>query len=211
MESVLIEITTEEKELFALLRFLFWTEPSRQLLNNLLELPIEEGEESTDIERGLRMIHLAVRQNRDRLDAYQEELAVEFARLFIGPDRPVAVPYASFYLSETRIVMTEEVTIAIRKLYLEAGLSMQNLYSIPDDHIAAELEFLAWSADQTIKCYEEGDKPGASRHHERLNTFLCEHLALWVPEFCKLIIQGSNEEFYQGAALTLKSVLSEYA
>jgi len=211
MESALIDITHEEKELFSLLRLLFWTEPSRRLLEALLEAPVKEEGDPDAIERGLKMLHLEVCRNRDRFDAYQEELAVEFARLFLGPGKPVAIPFASFYLSESKTVMTEEVTIAVRKLYLEAGIAMQHLYRMPDDHIGAELEFLAWSAQQTIQCHEKGDRLGASRHHERLNTFLREHMAAWVPAFCSAIIQGAQEDFYQGAALLLNGVVDLYS
>ena len=63
--------------------------------------------EDDDLDKGFEPIISAVRCNKDRLDKYTEELAVEFARLFIGPRNPFALPYASFYLSESKTMMSD--------------------------------------------------------------------------------------------------------
>ena len=43
--------------------------------------------------------------------------------------------------------MTEE-TLVVRALYLNAGMVVQNLHRVPDDHLGIELEFLYWLTQQ---------------------------------------------------------------
>ncbi|OGQ97896.1 MAG: hypothetical protein A2505_05190 [Deltaproteobacteria bacterium RIFOXYD12_FULL_55_16] len=195
-------------DLFSLLRLIFMAEPSKELLEQLLK--IETTEPENDIDRGLELMRRDVQKNRNQLDEYLEELAVEFARLFLGPQNPVAIPFASFYLSETRQLMTE-VTIEVRRQYLEAGMAVKNLYQIPDDHLAIELEFAAWLADETAKNLKKGDTGMASESGARLESFLQEHLAKWLPLFADRLSAGTKSDFYQGAAMALKGMTTMYA
>jgi len=102
-----------------LLRQVFLIEPSKKLLEGIGEIHLDLEEEAD--RTGLKGMRDSVKQNESGLHEWTEQLSLEFARLFIGPTPPPAVPYASFYLSETHSLMTEE-TLAVRKQYLDAGL-----------------------------------------------------------------------------------------
>lgn len=206
MESTMIDDLREEKHIWGLLKHIFLAEPKEELLKDLLEVNIAPGE--GDIERGLVLLMSALRENKDRLDDYIEDLAVEFARLFIGPKSPPAVPYASFYLTEAKTVMSD-VTIDIRKRYLEAGMVVRDLYSTPDDHIGIELEFVSHLADRIIKLFEDGQRAEASRLFEVRSNFLNDHMALWVPSFADMILEHAEDDFYKGAALILRGAIEE--
>lgn len=60
------------------------------------------------------MVLRAIRKNKGRMDAGLEELASEFARLFIAPVNPPAILYASFCLSEDPSLMSHK-TLEVRK------------------------------------------------------------------------------------------------
>lgn len=207
MESVIIEEVQAEKQILELLRFVFWKEPTKELLFDFIKAPIIE--EENDIDRGLNLMNKAVRFNDGNFDVFLENLAIEFTRLFLGPASPIAIPFASFYLSESKRLMTDE-TISIRKKYLEAGIAAKYLHSIPDDHISTELEFLALLAQEVVTLYEKGKRSDASQKYEAMNSFLSNHLSLWAPIFAKHIIKNSNEDFFKGAALALKGVIDGY-
>ena len=195
----------EFRDLCSMLRLILVSEPNGELLARLLA--IEELGPNDDIERGLAMLCEEVRNNQKRLPEYQEELGVEFARLFLGPQHPVAVPYASFYLSETRQLMTE-ITIQVRRYYLDAGMAVTGLYRIPDDHIALELEFITFLIDELAKNLEKGDAGAASEIGTRLESFLHEHLTKWVPIFADQVQTNTKSDFYRGATLALKGAVS---
>jgi len=197
----MVEGLQEEKYIFNLLKHIFWSEPKKEFLKGIGEIEILSGE--SDIDKGMNLLIEVVRKNKDRLDEYSEELALEFARLFIGPKNPPATPYSSVYLSESKTVMTD-VTIDVRKMYLEAGMAVKNLYSLPDDHIAIELEFLQYLTERIIELFEKGQREEASNLNEIRDEFLKEHFSKWAPEFADSIIASTNDDFYRGAAIMLK-------
>ncbi len=203
----MIDELKEEFILFNLLRQVFLQEPSREIIEGLteVELPPEADDE---ISRGLKLMIDSARRNKERLIAWTEELAVEFARLFVGPKNPPAVPYSSFYLSESRTLMTDE-TVTVRKRYLEAGMAVRNLYSIPDDHIGIELEFVCDLTGRTIRLFEEGQQEEASRLFEIRGDFIRKHMVLWVPLFVEKVIGSAGDDFYRGASYILNASLSE--
>lgn len=197
----------EELILYNLLRQVFLQEPSRELIEGLIEIVLPP-EADDEISRGLQLMIDSARRNRSRLSAWKEELAVEFARLFVGPKNPPAVPYASFYLSESRTLMTDE-TVTVRKRYLAAGMVVRNLYSIPDDHIGTELEFVYDLTGRIIRLFEEGQREEASRLLEIRSDFIRKHMALWVPLFVEKVIGSARDDFYRGASYILNASLSE--
>lgn len=200
----MIEDLKEERYVLSLLKHTFLKEPAKEFLLELGEVNIIA--EENDIDNGLNLIAHAVRANKDRLDEYAENLAVEFARLFIGPKNPPAIPYASFYLSELKTVMTD-ITTDVRKRYLDAGMAVKDLYSTPDDHIGLELEFISYLTEKIIDLYEKGDRGEAPRLFELRSNFINEHMASWVPLFANRILEFTHEDFYKGAAIILSEVI----
>ena len=196
MELAMIENMKDERYLISLLKHVFWAEPTQELLTQLLEG--KTVEEVSDVDRGLNMLLKAVAANRDRIAAYAEDLAVEFTRLFIGPMKPPAVPFSSMYLDNTGALMTE-ITIDVRKRYLSAGMAVKDLYSLPDDHIAVELEFLNYLTEKCVDAFSAGDQETASRLFETMEEFTREHFSRWVPQFAQKVIDTAENDFYRGA------------
>lgn len=201
----MIDELKEELSLFNLLRHVFLKEPTLELVEDLskAELPSEADDE---ISYGLKLMIESVRRNNQRLSEWTEELAVEYARLFVGPKNPPAIPYASFYLSESHSLMTDE-TVDVRKKYLDAGMAVKELYSIPDDHIGIEIEFIYDLTVRMIELFEKGEREEASRLFEIRGDFIRGHMLLWVPFFVEKVLEATSDDFYKGAAYILKGCI----
>jgi len=191
-----------------LLRQVFLKEPDRKLLEGIgkIDLNSEEGAERG----GLKGMRDSVQLNEIRLDEWTHQLSLEFARLFIGPAHPPAIPFASFYLSETHSLMTEE-TMAVRKQYLEAGLALKNLYQMPDDHIAIELDFLYYLTERILELLENGENTEAEMYLKLRHDFLMDHFVLWVPTFANRVLEFTSDDYFKGAASFLLEMVKYYA
>lgn len=108
----------------------------------------------------------------------------EYNRLFVGPSILAAAPFESVYVREDRLTMQEE-TLSVRRCYEAAGIEVKEKNTIPDDHLALELEFLGFLVNEIGRLKEEGqsteDVEAFYRH------FLNEHILNWVPKHCKEI------------------------
>ncbi len=204
----MIEVLEEELYLFNLLRHLFLKEPSSELIKGLQKIEMPEKVEN-HIDYGLNLIRKAIRKNSKRIPEWLEELAQEYARLFLGPKQPPAVPYASFYLSETKALMSEE-TIEVRKKYLEAGMAVKDLYRIPEDHIGIELEFIYELTKQILDWLNEGEQEMAAKFFEIRKNFIKDHMLKWVPLFAETLLENTKEDFYKGAAYILRGVIETF-
>lgn len=190
-----------------LLRQVFLAEPDKKLLEGIAEIKINsEGETGAG---GLKGMRDSVKQNENRLDEWTEQLSLEFARLFIGPAHPPAIPFASYYLSETHSLMTEE-TMAVRKRYLEAGLALKNLYQMPDDHIAIELDFLYYLTERSIELSGNGENTEIEKYLKLRHDFLMSHFVLWAPYFAERILESTSEDYFKGAASFLLEMIKFY-
>ena len=200
----MIEELKDELYLYNLLRQVFLREPTRELIEDLVKVDIL-GEANDEIDHGLKLMIEACKDNAHRIDEWLEELEIEYSRLFIGPESPPAVPFSSFYLSESRLLMTDE-TIGVRRRYLEAGMAVKDLYSTPDDHIGIELEFIFYLTQKILEDFEGNKRSEASRFFELRQDFINNHMRLWVPHFADRITEHSREDFYKGAAFILKGI-----
>jgi TorA maturation chaperone TorD/Fe-S-cluster-containing hydrogenase component 2 len=125
----------------------------------------------------------------------QEGLEAEYARLFIGPGRPVAHPYESVY-REGRVM--GNCTLAVRASYAAEGLAPEG-HSLPD-HVAVELEFMAHLARREAEAWEQDDEEGALICLRQQEAFLSEHLGRWLPRFCQRVLTGEAHPFYTSLA-----------
>ncbi len=201
----MIDELKEELYAYNFLRQLFLKEPAKEFLTEISRIEITQGAEDSFSE-GLILIVDEAKKNADRLEAWTEELGLEYTRLFIGPFNPPAIPYASFYISQSHTLMTDE-TIEVRKIYLGAGMSVKELYSMPDDHIGIELEFIYDLTLRVIESLESGEREEATRLFEIRTDFISRHMDLWVPLFAEKVLEATNSNFFRGAAGMLKGCM----
>jgi putative dimethyl sulfoxide reductase chaperone len=140
-----------------------------------------------------------------------DELRLDYARLFLGPDQVIAPPYGSVWLSGERAVM-QDSTLAVLALYREGGFELADDFRDVPDHIAAELEFLY------LLVFNENrarDDPAAETLASILalrRRFLAEHLGAWIDPFAGAVSEGARTHFYRELArLTQFALANEIA
>jgi TorA maturation chaperone TorD len=123
-----------------------------------------------------------------------ESLNIEMTRLLEGPGRPVTPPYASYYLSGGQL-MGPPAYEALATYQKWGVTPADGLRTVPADHLALELGFLAHLA--RIMATETaflGETARASDH------FLRRNLLPWWPRFYKDLCNGTDVSFFIGLA-----------
>ena len=128
-----------------------------------------------------------------------EALAVEHARLFIGPFQLVAPPYGSIYLDEAKSVMGDS-TAKVAAFYHACGLHLAADFHELPDHFAVELEFMSYLAFKQREAEVVGNKAEVARLVSLQREFLDRFLLPWLEPFTSAIITDGEAPFYQAMA-----------
>lgn len=125
------------------------------------------------------------------------DLAVDYAKIFLAAgisQGSAAFPYESVYTSRKKILM-QDAWEQVCEIYAAKGLKKGDVTKdILEDHIALELEYMAFLCNQAQEEEENLDCL------EEQNTFLSKHLLNWVSEFCSDIDKCADTLFYKGIA-----------
>jgi TorA maturation chaperone TorD len=128
-----------------------------------------------------------------------DDMAVEHARLFIGPFQLIAPPYGSIYLDETKTVMGDS-TARVAAFYHNCGLQLaEDFHELPD-HFAVELEFISFLAFKQREAEVSGDTNEVARITSLQLEFLDRFLMPWLEPFTSAIINDGEAPFYQAIA-----------
>lgn len=191
--------------LLDLLRRLFLHGPNQGLVDALAATAaIDAADWPPAIAQALQQMRQALAMRGEGADALLD-LEVEFTRLTIGPFEIPALPYASFYLSPSRDLMTEE-TLDVRRRYLQAGVAVRELDQTPDDHLGVELEFLHWLSLKALQAAVCGDAAAQTQALQRRGEFMREHAARWLPRFADALSEATDEALFRAAADLLQQV-----
>jgi len=135
-----------------------------------------------------------------------QALQVEYTYLFVNAvPRVPAPPYASAYAGQG-FLMTEPAEAALRA-YREAGLALAEDYHDLPDHLATELEFLAWLGERAGTAYEKGQEPERNQWKKREEAFLSQQLLPWLSPFCRRVEEASRIPFYRELARLTEALL----
>jgi TorA maturation chaperone TorD/Pyruvate/2-oxoacid:ferredoxin oxidoreductase delta subunit len=115
----------------------------------------------------------------------------EYTRLFLGPGRPVAHTHESVY-REGR--MMGETTLDVRNRLTTEGLAPGS-QTLPD-HVGIELAFMAHLAAREALAWADGDEKTARGYLAQQGSFLRDHLAAWLPQFCSRVLAGRPHDHY---------------
>lgn len=123
-----------------------------------------------------------------------EQLAIslEYNRLFLdGLPHPIVPPYGSFYLHKEGHLSNETIS-HILHFYQEAGFNLkEDLRDLPD-HIAHELNFMAFLSGK------EGQTTGNEKIklEEIQMPFLSQFILPGIPSFCEKLTEFCHHPFY---------------
>jgi putative dimethyl sulfoxide reductase chaperone len=131
-----------------------------------------------------------------------EALAVDFARLFIGPGPGLAPPYESVYTSPTRRFYGDALADIMRLLRTEK-IAVGGEFGAPADHVAVELSIMRHLVD------EHEPQPGAADASSRAQQrdFLNRHVLRWVPQWAADVAREDSSGFYRAAVSLLVGFL----
>jgi TorA maturation chaperone TorD len=152
-------------------------------------------------------VRRAIETLPEELEVALQTLQVEYTYLFINAvPRVPAPPYASAYTAQG-LLMGEPAEAAL-VAYRQAGLALAEDYHDLPDHIAAELEFLAWLGEQALAAQEAGDEELAQAHAAQHQVFLSEQVRPWLPAFCQRVEQAARLPFYRELARLVEPLLA---
>jgi TorA maturation chaperone TorD len=152
---------------------------------------------------------LSAAKMKEALSKYNnQELLIDYAKLFVGPFELKAAPYGSVYLDESRKIMGDS-TLKVVEAYKEAGLALDEHFKELPDHMAAELEFMYFLAYQELEAIGKNDTEKAAHFLNRQETFLRSFLGPWTVPFCEKIRQGTENEYYRALADCLEAFITK--
>jgi TorA maturation chaperone TorD len=128
-----------------------------------------------------------------------DSLLVDYARLFLGPSRPLAAPYGSVWLEEEKTLMGDS-TIAVQELYHEVGFEIDEDFRELPDHIAVELEFLYLLIYRENEARRNNSPEALTAIAGLRKRFLDEHLGSWVVPFTTAVKADAQSGFYRELA-----------
>ena len=143
-------------------------------------------------------------------DQLLEDLAVEYTRLFLGPDKHISPHEAVHHQRDDGDwgVHWGGSTVDVKKFIETTGLEYKQEYSGMPDHISVELEFMKEAAGREAQAIEEKDWEGALYCQKMEKKFICDHLIKWIPAFCDKIISQAEISFYGDLADVTKDFIT---
>ena len=162
-----------------------------------------EGEGDKELGEGFRELTKYLNgTSRKDLTSTKLELDIEYANLFLGVKGKPPHPSESVYTTEDHLLMQkarDEVMFA----YRAAGVDKVTEFREPEDHIAIELQFMAFLCEKTARAFKARNRMDVEKFLKMQEDFLIKHLSLWVPGLTKDILESGTVEFYRGAAKIL--------
>jgi TorA maturation chaperone TorD len=141
-------------------------------------------------------------ERSQELDAARvlEEVSVDHARLFVGPENPPASPYESVWTDvdpmSGKPIFNGPSTVAVEAVYRELGLvQMPDHHDLPD-HVATETEFLCYLCEQEAAAWRADDADRAKELRSIEEQFIKTHLGRFAREFCQAIDAAGHESCY---------------
>lgn len=131
--------------------------------------------------------------------APEQDLLIDYAKLFVGPDALLAPPYGSVYLDGQRILMGDSTMDVIAR-YRDAEFDISDDFKNAPDHIVVELEFLYLLSYNESLALVEDRMDDHSHWQQRRQSFLNEHIGRWIEKFCNNVREKTKFDYYRTLA-----------
>lgn len=128
-----------------------------------------------------------------------ERLRGEYGRLIVGPACLPAPPWGSCYLTRDGALFGPE-TLAVRRWYARHGFLVRGYPHEADDHLAFELDFMAYLAGESVERLHAGDASALALLLDEQRIFLERHLCSWLPQFARAMACADGCIYPQAAA-----------
>ena len=128
-----------------------------------------------------------------------EELAVEYAALFLGPGGHIS-PHESVQAAGASGRLWGPETDAVRDFIETHGFRYDEDFKGLPDHISVELDFLAELCAKEAEAWRGGDRARVGVCLDTEKRFLARHLGQWVEAFCVQVAGRAGHPFYRAIA-----------
>jgi TorA maturation chaperone TorD len=194
------DLISNRVSMYIFLARIYRVEVDQELLDQMIKMDLSLEVEVPEINEGYRILKGFLENLRDNT---LTDLAVDYARILLGAGlagAEGAYPYESVYTSPKRLLM-QDARDQVLKIYREEGLDRVKEFKEPEDHIAIELEFMAYLCEKTTEALDDRNKGGAQSYLKKQRDFLEKHLLTWAPAFCSDIERCAREDFYKAVAM----------
>ncbi len=198
---------------FSLLGKALYSMPDRAWLQTLIdeqiftEIPYSTQQPKTST--GLELLQQWTDTFQDGItDEQYQTLKRDYTRLFIGMDTLLAPPWESVYLNRYHLIFQEE-TLQVREWYRRFGLVSENLNKEPEDHIALEMQFIAYLSGAALQAQEQNDSENFAAFSTALQDFLSQHLLRWGLDWSEKVETQAETLLYKGLGFLAGGALLE--
>jgi TorA maturation chaperone TorD len=146
------------------------------------------------------------------LDEVTTRLYEEYTKTFIGPGPHIPL-YASVY-RDNEGQLWGDSTVWVKRFIERTGLSFRDNWGSVPDHITIELELMQRLTDYEAQLRLQDSSDSSEKPEKQLcqclqvqEKFLSEHLCMWIPQFCKRVLENSTSLFYREMVKLTKSVI----
>lgn len=122
------------------------------------------------------------------------ELERDYTWMFFASKPRVAYLFGSVY-AEGKLY--QDSTFKIARLYHEAGLNVRESFGLPPDHIAVELEFMAYIAFNLIESLKKGDMENVNYAQELERHVFDHYLSGFAIKVGEAINEKAKTPFYR--------------
>lgn len=195
-------VMESRRDFYYFLSWLYLEGPPEELVRDLIDGKFQLERGNREMEEGVRLLQRwaeGVEDVREGFLSAQDE----FARLFIGPGKPLVSPYQSVYEEGAPY---GKATLRMKEIYAGAGVSRGAGAKEPEDHVGMELAFMALLCNRTSSLEDRGE---VLRNLHLQREFLNKQMLSWVPRFCEDILKSEGADFYRGVALLTLGFLEE--
>ncbi len=147
-----------------------------------------------------------------------QALDQEFQSLFMVPLGHYVTPYEAVYRDErevgdTRVqgLLMGPSTLAVKRLYREAGAAISEEFKDLPDHVGLELACMEFLCAAEARAWHRGDLGEVKRVRSLQQRLLRDHLLQWVPALCRQIRGKAAGPFYRGIASLTEAYLRHEA
>lgn len=131
------------------------------------------------------------------------DLERDYTWMFFASKPRVAYLFGSVY-SEGKLY--QDSTFEIARLYYDAGLKVEEAFKLPPDHIAVELEFMAYLAYSEMEAIKAANSENEQYALELQKKALEKYVGPLARQIGERITGGAKTEFYRAMGHILMAI-----
>ena len=178
------------------LRNLYIIEPDAKVIQEIADSCKEFSDVLECPEHERKFIQFFACLTESEVKKLSKDIRCEYARLFIGPRRPLAPPYESCYRSHNKQLFGM-TAIEVRRQYQIQGLQINTLGTEPDDFIGFEFEFMYYLSHRLVKALDENNQEEVTKLLKYQGDFISSHLIKWIESFTDDIYSNTEMEYFK--------------